>query len=453
MIGPTRSLARFVAGLTFTELPPALVSTLKSALLDSLGCGLYGLGLPWAQAVNGLVSDQGGEKEATLWGTGFRGPAPQVALGLGVMIHSFDFDDYHNAKVHAGAAVVPAAMVLGEREGIGGQDLLTALAVGYETMIRVSLATGPAASRLRGFHLTGTTGPFGAAAAAGRVLRLDAGRTASALGLGGTQGAGLWAFTADGSASKRFHPGRAAQSGVLAALLAARGYAGPTQILEAEDGGFCRAMSDAPDLGRIVNGLGERWEALGNAIKPYACCGSLHSMVDAAIGLATEHDLQPDAIARVRALTCRVVDVQCGFPYEPLSVLQAQMSLRYTLAVALTDRKALAGQFAPTRIAHPALRALADRVEVVRDPEVERRYPEQFAGGVEVVLTDGRRLLRRVEEPSGSPAHPLAWSQVRRKFESLAGTTRRAPEVAEIAALVEGLEEVRDVRTLTRLLE
>jgi 2-methylcitrate dehydratase PrpD len=453
MTGATRSLAQFVAGLAFEDLPPALVSTLKAALLDSLGCGLHGLGLPWVRAVNGLVMEQGGEKEATLWGTGFRGPAPQVALGLGVMIHSFDFDDYHNAKVHAGAAVVPAAMALGEREGIGGRDLLTALAAGYETMIRVSLATGPSASRRRGFHLTGTTGPFGAAAAASRVLGLDAERTASALGLGGTQGAGLWAFTADGAASKRLHPGRAAQGGVLAGLLAARGYAGPTRILEAEDGGFCRAMSDAPDLARLLDGLGARWEALGNAIKPYACCGSLHPLVDAAIDLARAHDLRPEAIARVRALTCEVVDLQCGFRYEPLSVLQAQMSLRYALAVALTDREVLAAQFTPSRIADPALLALAGRVEVVRDPEVERLYPRKFAGGVELVLEDGRRLARRVEEPSGSPARPLAWAQVRRKFEGLAGPAREGTALAEIALLVEGLEAVGDVRALARLLE
>ncbi|RPJ73309.1 MAG: MmgE/PrpD family protein, partial [Desulfobacteraceae bacterium] len=212
----TRALSGFAARLAYPALPPELVDRLKTCLLDAIGCGLHGAGLPWADIVNRWVMRQGGPPEATLWRQGFRGPCANVVLGLGVMIHGFDFDDYHNAKIHPGAPVIPAALAVGEWLGASGREVLAAIAAGYETMIRVSLATGPNASRLKGWHLTGTTGTFGAAAAAGRLLGLSAEEMASALGLAGTQSAGLWAFLADGAMSKRFHPGRAGQSGVMA---------------------------------------------------------------------------------------------------------------------------------------------------------------------------------------------------------------------------------------------
>ena len=235
MENATRLLAGFAAGLGYDALDRDLVARFKTYLLDAVGCGLHGSTQPWARIVNRFVKRQGGRREATLWLQHHRGPAANVALGLGVMIHSFDFDDYHNAKIHPGAPVMPAALAVGEAIGASGREVLAAMAAGYETMVRVSLATGPNASRLRGWHLTGTTGTFGAAAAAGNLLGFNEEEMASALGMAGTQSAGLWAFTADGAMSKRFHPGRAAQSGVLGAMLARDGFKGPTRILEADD--------------------------------------------------------------------------------------------------------------------------------------------------------------------------------------------------------------------------
>ncbi len=146
----TRSLAGFAARLEFGSLDGDLVLQFKKHLLDAIGCGLHGASLPWARIVNQYLREQRGKREATLWLQRFRGPSANVALGLGVMIHSFDFDDYHNAKVHPGAPVIPAAVTVGEAIGAPGRDVLTAMVAGYETMIRVSLATGPNASRLKG---------------------------------------------------------------------------------------------------------------------------------------------------------------------------------------------------------------------------------------------------------------------------------------------------------------
>lgn len=448
----TRRLAGFAAGLRFDVLDGNLVAKSKQHLLDAIGCGLHGSSLPWARIVNQYLKEERGRRDATLWLQKFRGPGASVALGLGVMIHGFDFDDYHNAKVHPGAPVIPAAVAVGEAIGASGRDLLTAMVAGYETMIRVSLATGPNASRLKGWHLTGTTGTFGAAAAAGNLLGLDEDRMASALGLAGTQSAGLWAFLADGAMSKRFHPGRASQSGVMAALLARRGFRGPTRVLEAPDGGFCRATSDEVDLALATAQLGERFVSGETAIKPYACCASSHSAVDAVLEIRAKHPFPPSDVEKVLVKTARGVQLQCGFQYQAVGVVEAQMSLQFIVAVVLLEGAALLEQFSEAKIADPRVLDLAGRVEIVVDPEIDKWYPARYANKVEVILRDGRRFEARIDFPKGSVERPMLFTEVAAKFRSLAGHAVTADRAGRIIAAVEGLETLDDIRELTKLL-
>ncbi len=448
----TRALAGFASRLSFEDLNPRLVQSLKKFLLDAIGCGLHGASLPWARTVQRWVRDQEGKREATLWRQQFQGPSANVALGLGVMIHGFDFDDYHQAKIHPGAAVIPAAVTVGEALGASGQDVLTAMAAGYETMIRVSLATGPNASRLRGWHLTGTTGTFGAAAAAGRLLGLSVDDMASALGMAGTQSAGLWAFLAEGAMSKRFHPGRASQSGVMAAFLARDGFQGPTQILEAADGGFCRATSDEFDLSRVTDRLGQRFHAGDVNIKPYACCASSHSAVDAVIELKRRHGFSPTEVEKVRVHTAQSVVVQCGFEYRAAGIVQAQMSLQYIVAVTLLEGAALLEQFSEEKIASPLVLDLARRVEVLADPEIDRIYPERYANRVEIVLKDGRRFENRVDFAKGSSQRPLSVPETAAKFRSLAAGELSSRQADRVVETIGNLEELENARDLTGLL-
>jgi 2-methylcitrate dehydratase PrpD len=448
----TRELAGFASRLAYDDLAPLLIEESKKHLLDAVGCGLHGAGLPWARSVNRWVADQEGRREATLWRQHFQGPCANVALGLGVMIHSFDFDDYHNAKIHPGAPVIPAALTVGESLGASGREVLTAMAAGYETMIRVSLATGPTASRSRGWHLTGTTGTFGAAAAAGRLLGLSADGMASALGLAGTQSAGLWAFLADGAMSKRFHPGRASQSGIMAAFLAKDGFRGPTRILEAADGGFCRATSDDYDLSRVTERLGETFHAGQVNIKPYACCASSHSAVDAVLELKLRHGFSAGEVEKIRVGTARSVVVQCGFEYQAAGSVQAQMSLQYIVAVTLLEGAALLEQFAEEKIADPRMLELARRVEIVADSEIDRVYPERYANRVEIILRDGRRFETRVDDAKGSSERPLSLAEVAAKFRSLSAAEISPQQADQVIATVAKLEELKDIRVLTRLL-
>lgn len=452
MESATRLLAGFAAGLGYDALGRDLVARFKTYLLDAVGCALHGSTQPWARIVNRFVKRQGGRREATLWLQHHRGPAANVALGLGVMIHSFDFDDYHNAKIHPGAPVMPAALAVGEAIGASGREVLAAMAAGYETMVRVSLATGPNASRLRGWHLTGTTGTFGAAAAAGNLLGFNEEEMASALGMAGTQSAGLWAFTADGAMSKRFHPGRAAQSGVLGAMLARDGFKGPTRILEAEDGGFCRATSDRCDLSLLAQDLGTRFWSAETNIKPYACCASAHSAVDAVLAIREAHAFRTDDVERIRVKTAHGVQVQCGFAYRAQGVVEAQMSLQYIVAVALLDGAALLEQFTESRIVAPDVVSLTQRVEVVAEEELDELYPKIYPNIVEVILRDGQRFERRVDHPKGSTRRPMDFPEVAGKFRSLAQHAVAADRAERIVEAVDRLERCGNVREFCRML-
>ena len=417
---PTRELANWISNLRYEDLPQRTREVMRIAILDTVGAGVYGYSTPWAQMLLAWAKRGAtGAGDAHVWGEA----APTLrcsdaALVNGTASHAFELDDYHNAKLHPGAVVVPAAIAVAEKLDASGADLLTAIAAGYEVMIRSSLALNPSAARLRGWHLTGVCGPFGAAAACASLLKLDTEQTAWALGLAGTQGAGLWAFNADGTMSKRLHAGKAAHSGVLAAELAQLGITGPTQIYETEDGGVLKAFSDASDAAPLTQDLGAVYHLDKTSIKPYSCCGSTHSYIDAALALRKKLGTPWDAKRRVRVGTCKVVDVQCGFDYAPSSALNAQMSLRYTVAAALLEGQVLPAQFTDSKLADPALTALAAAIELVPDPELDKLYPKDFAAWV-AAEHNGKWERVDVMNPTGSIHAPIDARGATEKFRGI----------------------------------
>jgi 2-methylcitrate dehydratase PrpD len=450
---PTESLAAFITEVPRRGVPENVRSVLQAAVIDAVGCGLFGLTTEAVRIVHAFAREQAGPPDATLWASGgARISAGNAALLSGTAIHGFDFDDHHRAKLHLSAAVLPAALALAERENTDGPTLLAALAAGYEAMARISLAANPNAARMRGWHLTGTCGTFGAAAAACVILGLDTAATASALGLAGTQSSGLWAFNADGAMSKRLHPGAAAQSGIMAALLAQRGFHGPRQILETEDGGFLAAMSDSTRPAEIERDLGKAWRTEGVCFKPYSCCGSNHSSIDAALELKAKHHFEAADVRAVTIGVSRVVERQTGFAYTPSTVLNAQMSIRYNVAVALLDSNALIEQFTPQRLADPVLNELISRVGVEIDPEMDAVYPEKYAGVVAIELRDGRRLRKRVDYSKGMPENRMSPAALEAKFRSLAAASAGAEAAEELLIQLRNIFDAPNNAALARCL-
>ncbi len=440
--GVTMRVAQWIAGLRPGDIPEPTRRVLRYAILDTLGCGLQGRALPWTGMIEQWARAGAGGGPATIWGdpdSSLR--TADAALVNGVAAHAFELDDFHQTKLHPGAVVVPAALAIAEKLDSSGAALLTAVAAGYEVMIRTSAALDPGAAKSRGWHITGIAGTFGAAAAAALLMELDAEHTAWALGLAGTQSGGLFAFTADGAMSKRLHAGQAARAGVVAAELAAAGFTGPTQIYEAEDGGFLWTFVDGASAAPLTEGLGATWRLETTSFKPHAACGSAHSYIDAAIEL---HGRYPDLAGRkVRAGLCRVVDAQCGFDYEPGSALNGQMSMRYCIAAALRYGQALPAEFSDTRLAEPETVALAQAIELVHDAALDAIYPTHYPGWVEIETQAGSGAFERVyrDDPSGSIANPNKEAAMVEKFHRLLGDLGLGGQAARIEFMALALED------------
>ena len=416
---PTREVANWIAELKHEDLPQRTREVVRIAILDTLGAGVYGFATPWAQMLLTWARGGGSAPDATVWGDSSASlRTADAAMVNGIAAHAFELDDYHNAKLHPGTVVVPAAVAMAEKLNSSGAELVTAIAAGYEVMIRSSLALNPSAARLRGFHLTGICGPFGAAAACASLMKLNTEQCAWALGLAGTQGAGTWAFNADGTMSKRLHAGKAAHAGVLAAELAQLGFTGPTQIYEYADGGVLKAFSDDSDPAPLTRDLGSVYHLDQTSIKTYSCCGSTHSYIDAALALRGKHGAPWNLQTPVRVGTSKVVDVQCGFDYAPSSALNAQMSLRYVVAAALVDGQVLPAQFSEAKMTDPALIALASRLQLVPDPELDKLYPKDFAGWVAAERA-GKWDRVDILNPTGSVHVPIDAKGIAAKFRGI----------------------------------
>lgn len=451
--GPSTAMAAWVAELEHVPEPER--ESARLLLLDGLGCGIFGSTLPWSRIAAGLAEGCGEGRQATVWGSGAVVPLAQAPLANGTAMHAFEFDDLHPAAVlHGGAQVIPAALAVaeararaaaGERAAPGvpprpatDHELLTAIVAGFEVGARIGLVTG-AGQLARGFHPSPNTGTFSAAATAARLLGLSAEATGHALGIAGSFGGYLMAAQY-GAMVKRVHPGRSSQAGVTAALLAARGLTGIAEVLEAPYGGFARTFADVDpsEVGDTVRDLGDRWEVSTFSIKPYPCCGSNHTSIDAVARLReADFPMSPQDIAEIEVHCSTLTRDHVGWPYVPQSVTTAQMNLRYCLAAAIVDGELGVDQFAEGRLADPRLTSLAERIEVVVAPAIDalgrsRRHTVCLV----VTTTDGRRREQWVDHARGSTHHPLAREAVIEKYRDLAGRVLAEASVKEVEELV-----------------
>jgi len=439
-------LASEVVALASATMPPPVLTRARDLLLDFLGVALGGVPEASSSAVREALSRLVRGGEVPVLGTTQRLPAPQAALANGAAAHALEMDDTHlGGSIHLGASVFPAALAAAAIAPARGETLLRAAVAGYEVAARVAMALRPARHYARGYHPTGTCGAFGAAAAAGIVFGLDRRALASALGIAGSQGAGSLEFLADGSWTKRLHPGWAACAGLHAAALARAGFVGPQTIFEGRFG-VLQSWSDTPDASLLRPGDG--YELLHTGIKPHACCRYMQGPIDAVLALRGRHGLRPQDIERIE-----VGLVAAGFPIvceprerklHPQSVVDAQFSLPYGVAVALTRGRAGPAEFAPPVLDDPEVRQLMPRVVAVQDPTLDARYPRTWPCWVRVARRGQPLLEEHVEHPLGDPEHFPDAATLEVKFRELAARSLASAQVESVLALVGDIASLDD---------
>jgi 2-methylcitrate dehydratase PrpD len=437
----TRVLGKFVANLSYDDLPQAVRERAKLALLDWSGSALAGLDSDSARQVGALMEELGGPAEATVVGRRIRLPALHAALLNGVQAAVYEVDDVHlDCRVHPGLPVVSAAFALAEREGVNGRRLIEAIVAGYEVIVRVTIALGVPHNNW--WHSTGVAGAVGAAAAAAKVLSLTPEQSAGALGLGATQGAGLIDGTEGKAlAAKHFHGGKAAQNGIWAALLARRDYLGSRTALEGE-WGFLRAFAKGSDTDRLalLDRLGKEWYILRTISKPYACCLSSHAGITALLDLVHEHDLKADQVEAIEAYTNPGSYYMIKNP-DPRDELQAKFSLPFCLATALVNRDVSYRAFDEATLFDPTVRDMMARVSLETRPEIGR-----IETLVRVRTRDGQTLERMGLRKS------LDAPSVLDKFRGLVKGVVSAERAERIPAAIAALDTQGDVRRLGTLL-
>ena len=454
--GPTGLLATWLAGLRLEDVPPRVLERAKLLTLDGLGCAIVGAKLPWSRTAVAAVARLEGAGNCTLIGWDRKLSAPAAALLNGTFIQGFELDDYHPlAPLHSASLVLPSLLACSELEGgVSGAKFLLGAVAGFEVGPRVGMALHGAEMLSRGWHSGSVFGTHSAAAAASKILGLDAAQIEDALGLAGTQSCGLMAAQYE-AMSKRMHHGFSARNGLYAATLASGGYTGIKRVFEREYGGFLSTFGEghSPDSSQVADRLGDRWETERIVVKPYAAMGGLHSPLDALFEIDAKRHLVADEIETIEVeLSHAVFHHGWWEPERPLTPVGAQMNVGYALAVAVIDGAAMVQQFAPHRIDRDDVWSLIARVKVHHNEDFDQLGPPgRGQSRVRVSFKDGSQL-EAYRFASRSMETLLSAEEIVAKFRTLTEGLIETPRRDEIVRVVRSLETVPHVGVLADLL-
>lgn len=404
----TRTLARWVAGLRYADLPAEAVRSANRQILDTLGVAWAGTRAEGVDSLRALFVRTGGAPEARVWCHGDMLPAGQAAFINAMLAAALDFDSLHDrANVHTDGVILPCVLALADARGATGAQVITALVAGSELMVRLGLATRDQP----GWFYSSVHGAFGAAAAASRLLNLDEHQTLHALGIALSQAAGTQQPLLERKLTKRLQTAYAARSGVEAALFAEAGVTGPSQPLEGPCG--LHALYAALDADTLLGNLGVAYEFLGMTLKKYASCMCNQAPIEATLQLAARHCLQASDIRSVTVTISPSMDRLTGAPFEPGDSPQvsAQFSVRYSIASALLRGRFETQDIEPASVCEPAVLALASHVDVVVDANAGRFGPVC----VSIYTTSGAQHALRITTPPGTPSAPLSADELRAK--------------------------------------
>jgi 2-methylcitrate dehydratase PrpD len=459
----TTRLADFVLSCDLAKVPDDVSMRSRMFILDYLGVALTGSASKSSRVIGDVVATQGGKETCTVVGRDYRSSAMLAALVNGTTGHAVEMDDDHRTSVlHPAVAVIPAAMAMAEWTGASGAKFIEGVISGYEIMTRIGDAfLGTMYDE--GFHPTGACGVFGAAAAAGRILGLSRDELVTALGIAGTQAAGLEEWKTDGSWIKRLHPGKSAEAGVLAALLAKGGYTGPATILEGPHG-FLKAFSFERkwDVNKITDGLGEEYRGHGTSFKPFAGCRFFHQVIDATLAIMKDNKLKASDVKGAKVRVYRTAYNTLCTPqerrYRPTAVVDAQFSIPFSVAASIIHGHLLPIHYTEQALSDPAILDLCSRVEGIPDDEYEKGYPARFPTEVTIETTDGRSLKAYRDLPSGDPENPIYAEK--NKFEAeivskfmalLKYQPSYAARADEMVRAVTGLDKAKNVTAVLSL--
>jgi 2-methylcitrate dehydratase PrpD len=448
-----QTLARFICDLSYRHIPGDAVSRCRELLLDQLGCQLIGAGVPWNQPVYRFVKSAktGGPARVVKYGNGV--PLDDAVLVNGTFAQGCELDDYYDqGGGHPGAATVPVILALAQQQAVSGQELITAMVAGYEAGWRIGRALLPDMMR-RGYHAQSVVGVFIAAAAAGKILRLDPDRMTHALAIAGSHAGGTMEFDQSGGEVKRLHNGMACCGGLRSALLAQIGLTGPPTIFEGERG-ILKVMSGNRNIAPIVKDLQAGSENLAlyhAAVKRFPVNASQHSPIELLDNLVREHGIDPRQVTRIKVEVNEGILLHGGTIYQPKEVIEAQFSLRFSLALRLLKgNNDLQHYLDSTMWSDPAILEIGRKIELLADATAIG--PRRFACGMSIELSDGREVRGSLAAPKGSYKNPLTPGELQDKFYRLGRTVLDEERLDSIAASVERIEKSQDVAALSKLM-
>lgn len=444
--GYTLKLAEYASQLRYEDIPAPVVRRIKDCITDTVATILYGGKLPWSRIIIAHAQRSGPAGKSHILGTGTTVQAPSAALAHGAMAHAFELDNLTDpdSGSHPGATMFSAGLAVAQERGRSGRDLITAMTAGGECMIRIGSA-GEDTIEPHGFHAPGATGPFGGAITSGKLQGFDAAKMANAMGIAGSLSSGLMEFAHanNGAMVKKLHLGRAAESGVLAASLAADGFTGPNTVLEGE-GGWLHAFSNEFDPAILTRDLGRDFVTMHIMVKRFACHITAHRPVEAMLDLQRTNHFGPDDVQSIVIAGNRRMATTNNIPVPPDALL-AQYSIPFCVALSVYRNPVDPDSFDDQVHKDPRILAMAQRVKM---DVVAGQANDNLTSTVTITLKDGRMLSRLAKEFSGTPAQPLDEAGLREKFMLLTKRFPR-PQMETLFVRLQNIENERSLDWLT----
>jgi 2-methylcitrate dehydratase PrpD len=437
----TRTLAEFASGHPSRGWSDAVEREAHRTFMNWVGCAIGAARHPTLDAALAAMQELAPSPQAAILGRSERVDVATAALLNGISSHTFDFDDTHlKTIIHPAGPVASAALALAEHLGSSGRQLIDALVLGIDVACRVGNTIYPDHYD-RGWHITGTTGMLGAAAACARLLGLDADRTAMALGIAASQPVGV--REQFGSMTKPFHPGAAARAGLTAALMAKHGYTASPRAIEAPRG-LAQTYSTKCDWNEISDELGQRFEISFNSYKPFACGIVIHPAIDGCVQLRDAHNLKAEQIARID-LKVHPLVLELTGKRTPSTGLQAKFSVFHACAAGILHGRAGEPEFEDEFVRRPDVIALRDRIEATVDPAIA-----EDAVDVTITLVDGRTLHIFVPHAIGSLERPMDDAALARKFHDLVDPVLGVKRAQELLGILHNLADAPNLRQLLK---